>query len=221
MVAANELSGIAPVGLVRERSVSRRSLGLMLLAMPALAQGTPSPLSVVQAFVDALDKTMKLGPGASFRARFDRLAAAVDKAFDLTVILSVSVGARWASMEAAAKAELSTVFRTYTIASYVANFGVHDGEVFEIEPETRAVGADQVVRTRIVPKTGETIKLDYLMRQTDGVWRVVDVLADGTISRVAVQRSDFRALLGRDGNTAALLDSLRRKIADLSGGALT
>lgn len=192
----------------------------MLLALPAFAQGTSSALPVVQAFVDALDKTMKAGPGASFRARFDRLAPAVDKAFDLTTILSVSVGARWASMDAAAKADLSTVFRTYTIASYVANFGVHDGEIFQIEPETRASGADQVVRTRIVPKSGETVKLDYLVRQSDGVWRIVDVLADGTISRVAVQRSDFRALLGRDGNTAALLDSLRRKIADLSGGAL-
>jgi phospholipid transport system substrate-binding protein len=59
------------------------------------------------------------------------------------------------------------------------------------------------------------------MREGEQGWRAVDVLADGTISRVAVQRSDFRAILGRDMNTAALLDSLRRKVADLSGGAIS
>ena len=48
----------------------------------------------------------------------------------------------------------------------------------------------------------------------------VDVLADGSISRVAVQRSDFRRLLSSGGATA-LIESLNRKISDLSGGALT
>lgn len=200
-------------------TVTRRALCLMLLAIPAGAQPA-QPLAVVSGFVNTLDRTMKAGAGTPFRARFDMLAPAVDKAFDLGTILSVSVGARWGSLEAATKAELADVFRTYTVASYVANFGGHDGEVFQIDPDTRTTGADQIVRTRIVPKTGEAVRLDYLVRQSDTGWRIVDVLADGTISRVAVQRSDFRALLGRDGNTTALLESLRRKIADLSGGSL-
>jgi len=45
------------------------------------------------------------------------------------------------------------------------------------------------------------------------------VLMDGSISRVAVQRSDFRGLLGQ-GGAADLIASLQRKVSDLSGGAL-
>ena len=48
----------------------------------------------------------------------------------------------------------------------------------------------------------------------------MDVLLDGSISRVAVQRSDFRKILA-NGDTDALIASLRRKIADLSDGALS
>jgi phospholipid transport system substrate-binding protein len=44
------------------------------------------------------------------------------------------------------------------------------------------------------------------------------VLADGAISRVAVQRSDFRSLLMR-GGAPALAASLQQKTADLGGGA--
>ena len=39
--------------------------------------------------------------------------------------------------------------------------------------------------------------LDYVMRQGEKGRRAVDVLLDGSISRVAVQRSDFRSLLHR------------------------
>jgi phospholipid transport system substrate-binding protein len=55
------------------------------------------------------------------------------------------------------------------------------------------------------------------MRQANGPWQVVDVLLDGTISRVAVQRSDFRHLLTQ-GGSAALVVSLQSKAAQLSGG---
>jgi phospholipid transport system substrate-binding protein len=224
--------------MMGRRGLLVRGLGLGLaislpVATPAAAQGAApapplpvavpvgaSPEAVVASFTTGLERMMRAGTTTPFKARFDLLAQAVDRTFDLATILAVSVGARWAGMDAAVKADLSMVFRTYTIASYVANFGGHDGETFQVEPDTRASGDDRIVRTRIVPRTGDGVKLDYVMRQSDTGWRAVDVLADGTISRVAVQRSDFRGLLGRDGNTAALLDSLRRKITDLSGGAL-
>ena len=57
------------------------------------------------------------------------------------------------------------------------------------------------------------------MRQEGGGWKAVDVLADGSISRVAVQRSDFRRLVSR-GGAQALIESLNQKTNDLSGGAL-
>jgi len=46
------------------------------------------------------------------------------------------------------------------------------------------------------------------------------VLLDGSISRVAVQRSDFRSLLG-SGHAGALIRSLQDKVAQLSGGTLS
>jgi phospholipid transport system substrate-binding protein len=57
------------------------------------------------------------------------------------------------------------------------------------------------------------------MRTSTMGWRIIDVLLDGTISRVAVQRSDFRALLA-SGDPAPLINSLKRKVVDLSGGTM-
>jgi len=52
-----------------------------------------------------------------------------------------------------------------------------------------------------------------------GGWKVIDVLAEGSISRVAAQRSEMRSVLA-DGGGTGLVVSLRQKTAELSGGIL-
>jgi len=47
----------------------------------------------------------------------------------------------------------------------------------------------------------------------------VDVLADGSISRVAAQRSEIRGIFATGGGPA-LLDRLQKKTAELAGGQL-
>jgi phospholipid transport system substrate-binding protein len=146
------------------------------------------------------------------------LAPIMDRTFDLTAILQESVGATWATLPPDQQTMLTQAFRRYTVASYVNSFDGFDGQQFVVSPNTRAVGNDQVVQTRIIPKAGEGHELDYVMREGGSGWRAVDVLADGSISRVAVQRSDFRRLLAR-GGAQALVTSLRSKSVDLSDGS--
>ena len=161
---------------------------------------------------------MRSGRATPFLQRFDTLAPVVDRAFDLETVLKVSVGLRWDTMDTALRARLLKAFRRFTIATYVANFDKYDGERFDILPGERESGTDRIVETEIV--TGnEHMRVDYVMRYAAGLWRAVDVLLEGSISRVAVQRSDFRKILA-NGDADALIASLRRKIADLSGGAL-
>ena len=167
----------------------------------------------------ALDAAMRSGRAVPFAERFEALAPVVDRVFDLETVLKVSVGPRWDSMDAALRAKLLKTYRRFTIATYVANFDKFDGEQFEVKPGFRKSGNDHVVATEVIAGK-QRMRLDYVMRSFDGSWRVVDVLLDGSISRVAVQRSDFRKILV-NGDAEALIASLRRKIADLSDGALS
>ena len=67
------------------------------------------------------------------------------------------------------------------------------------------------------PKTGTAHTLDYVMQKTDTGWKVIDVLADGSISRAALQRSDFSALFDK-GGAPALQARLQEKTEALSRG---
>ena len=162
---------------------------------------------------------MKAGRKVAFPQRFDMLAPIVDRSFDLPGILRTSVGQAWTKMTDPERTDLLTVFRQYTVASWVANFDEFQGERFDVLPDLRAVGTDEVVATRFIPTSGDATRLDYVMRQSDTGWRAIDVLYNGTISNVVKQRSDFRGPLA-DGGAAQLIASLKKKVMDLSGGLL-
>jgi phospholipid transport system substrate-binding protein len=175
------------------------------------------PGAPVQALDDALLAAMHAGRATPFAQRAAALQPVIVQTFDLEAILRSSVGPLYARLPPQQQADLLKVFTDYTVATYVSNFDSYAGEKFVLDPQTRTVGSDQIVQTQIVPANGSPTRLDYVMRQISGSWRAVDVLVDGTISRAAVQRSDFRSLL-RGGSAQPLIASLQAKAQRLANG---
>ncbi len=201
----------------------RATLGYALLvglgpAMVLPVQADQSVIGPIQRLNDALLQIMRKGRSTPFNERFQMLAPVIDQTFDVQAILEESVGPTWPTLAADQQAELLGAFRRYMTASYVNSFDEFSGQRFDVSSSPRPLpNGELIVDTRIVPSSGTAHPLDYVMRKVGGDWRAVDILADGSISRVAVQRSDFRRLLSR-GGPSALVESLKSKSADLSEG---
>jgi phospholipid transport system substrate-binding protein len=145
----------------------------------------------------------------------------VKSTFNLAVIMKNSTGFYWATLPAAQQQELEKVFEQFTVASYVSAFNGYNGQSFKILPEERNVGASKVVESQIVPGDGSApTELDYVMTNGPAGWQVTDVLLNGTISKVAIQSSDFSSEV-TSGDASQLISALKAKVATLSGGALT
>jgi phospholipid transport system substrate-binding protein len=198
------------------------SLPLVLVAGGAQAQsaGAGGGPGTISQFYVVLLQVMKQGRQTAFQQRYQTLAPAVDQAFDLEGILRVSVGSYWSSLPDGQKQTLLSVFRAFTVATYVSNFHSYKGRVLTVSPNTRAVGSQQVVSTTITKPNRDPLRIDYVMRNEAAGWKVVDVLLDGTISRVAVQRSDFASLVSQ-GNASRLIATLKTKVGNLSNGAIS
>lgn len=208
-------------------TVSRRKLMAMSLPLVmaagsgrAFAQADSGAPATISHFYVVLLQIMKEGRDTPFQQRYQTLAPAVDQAFDLEGILRVSVGSYWPSLPPAQQQSLLAVFRAFTIANYVANFHSYKGRVIHVSPTTRPVGASQVVSSTITKPGRDGLRIDYVLRQESAGWKVVDVLLDGTISRVAVQRSDFASLVTK-GDASQLISTLKSKVSTLSDGAIS
>lgn len=184
------------------------------------ARAAEGPVAPIQRLSQAMLTIMKQGKATPFAQRANELAPALDAALNIPQILRLSVGASWTGFPPAEQQRLLGVFRQYTIATFVENFNSYDGQTVTVLPNARPLSdGAQVVRQEIIPANGTNPHaLDYVMRQApDGTWKATDVLADGTISRVAVLRSDFAGLLAR-GGAPALVASLQQKTAALQSG---
>jgi phospholipid transport system substrate-binding protein len=212
--------GSMPLTVPDRRTVLRHAL---YWTAAFLVPGSPAIASEITASIEQLHtgliEIMKAGKRTPFRQRYDKIAPVIARTFDLEVIVRQVVGPRWAALPPDQQGALGDAFRRYTVASYVSNFDEYSGERFEVLPGVAAFGNDRVVRTQIVTTSGQAHVLAYVIRQTADGWRIVDVLADGSVSRVAAQRSEIRSVLS-DGGGTGLLVSLRRKTAELSGGIL-
>lgn len=211
-------------------AIGRRGLLGVALTAGGLAAGWPPPraaaanepkaVATIERLNAALLAAMQAGPRMSFAQRFATLTPVIEQTFDLDAVLAASIGLSWATVPNDQKAQLQAAFIRYTVASYAANFDRYNGQSFRVSPAVRAVGNGEViVQNALIAADGSATPLNYVMRNGPSGWKAVDVLADGSISRVAVQRSDFRQLL-ETGGVPALVAALQRKVANLSGGML-
>ncbi|MDF7673566.1 ABC transporter substrate-binding protein [Acetobacteraceae bacterium ESL0709] len=173
-------------------------------SIPA-AQAAPAPgqavaAAPIQGLYDALAKATKASGDIAQRQAL--IAPAVDASYDLEEILHRSIGLQYNNLQANERSTLLKAFRKFTIARYVSTFKPGSDALFAVVPvpNTDATGRT-VIHSTIGSKedASNPTSIDYVMTQTPGGWRIIDVLLDGHISQVAAQRSDFKAVFAQGG----------------------
>jgi len=123
-----------------------------------------------------------------------------------------------ASLSAEDQRELVAAFSDFSVATYANQFDDFSGERFEVDPKAApAPGNDVIVKTKLIQSNGEPVQLDYLLRQEQAEWRIIDVFLSGTISQLAARRSEFSGIL-REQGARGLIAVLRQKTKALASG---
>jgi len=192
----------------------------VLLAAGLFVQPTAAaldPQDTVRSFYGVLLDNMRQGRVLGESGRYARLAPVVNRTFDVPAMTRLAVGPSWAKLTPAQQQQLIAAFAHYIAATYADQFDSYSGEQLQVTGE-RPFGADIMVQTRIVKANGEATRLDYLMRQNQGAPMISDVYLDGSISQLAVHRSEFHSILQREG-VDGLVVALNRKVDLLQGVA--
>jgi phospholipid transport system substrate-binding protein len=205
-------------------SFSRRHLLILPLAIVAgrhahaAADSGAAPAALIERFYATLLAVMKEAKKLSFDERYKRLAPAIEQSFDLGLMTRIAIGPGWAGLTADQQRRLSAAFARYTISNYASRFDDYGGERFEVSPKAAPNPNGVIVDSRLVKSNGETVNLNYLLRQdAAGSWKVIDVYLSGTISELATRRSEFSTVLQR-GGAEALVQLIEQRSAALRAG---
>jgi phospholipid transport system substrate-binding protein len=182
------------------------------------ARAATTPAGTLQAFYDALLAVMKEGQKLGFDGRRQKLTPALTQVFDLALMTRLVVGLQWPSLSSDEQHQLVAAFTEFSIATYASQFDDYSGEKFQVDPKTApAPGSDVIVKTKLIQSNGDPVQLDYLLRQEQGEWRIIDVFLSGTISQLAARRSEFTAIL-REQGAPGLIALLKERTKALATG---
>jgi phospholipid transport system substrate-binding protein len=172
----------------------------------------------VEALHAALLDVMKNAESLGYQGRYERLKPVVLEIFDLSFMAEKSVGRYWKTATPEERALLVDTFTRYTIANYAGRFDGWSGQSFETLREEPSARGTLLVRTRLIDPEGDDVDLDYRLRSVDGSWKIIDIYLNGTVSELALRRSEYSSLIKREG-FQALLAALDERIESLAAQA--
>lgn len=185
---------------------------------PSGAEGS-TPARVVETLHAALIESMKQSDTLGYEDRFERLAPTLSASFDLDFMAQKSVGRTWKKLDEAERTRWLQAFERHTTANYAGRFTGYSGQRFETLGTEAAAHDTMVVRTKLINPDDDDVELNYRLRQTPSGWRIIDVYLNGTVSELALRRSEYSSVLKREGFDT-LIANLDRKSNDLANASV-
>jgi len=187
-------------------------LAFLMLGVPiasiADVQKGQDAAEVVAGFQTELISVMKRAAALGYQGRYDALAPLVKSTHDLSAIARIVLGRYWRRLNAEQKLAWTKTFTQLSIATYAHEFNAYSGEAFEFISAKDTSRDDKFIRTRLIKADGKEVQFDYLLRQNDQRWMIINIIANG-VSDLALKRSEYSAVIRRDG-----FDALMTGLAD-------
>jgi phospholipid transport system substrate-binding protein len=149
--------------------------------------------------------------GLNNQQKFERLVTLLEGPIDLGLIARLILGRHWRSASKAQRTEYLQLFRAFALDNLASRLHVYDGQDFEIVGAQAVDERDAVVATRVTGGGRPPLKVDWRVRERDdGNLVAIDVIVEG-ISLIVTQRSEFSAVIERQGMDG-LLAELRQRV---------
>ena len=146
------------------------------------------------------------------RQKFDALVELLSEPIDLDLVARLILGRHWRTVSDAQREEYLGLFRDYALANLASKLHLFQGQNFEVTGATVVGERDALVTSRILDAGQAPLQVDWRLRARDDARLVtIDVIVAG-VSLVVTLRSEFGAVIERQGFDG-LLAELRQRIA--------
>jgi phospholipid transport system substrate-binding protein len=169
------------------------------------------PRAIVEGLQLALIEVMKDASTLGYQGRYERLEPAILESHDIGFIAKTAAGRHWSKLTEAERQAFVNAFTRLTVATYADRFDGYGGEKFGVSQQEPLSNGQTVVHGMLTKGDGSTVRFDYVMRETEGQWRIVNIVVDG-VSDLALKRAEYGTIIGSSG-IRALIGQLENRIA--------
>ncbi len=213
MISKIQKMTAGPESVERRRLLKAVPLLILATSLPwTSAYGAVSPDAARDVIQNVGQKVLDILKSESTKdEKFDLLVTLLDEWIDLDLVARLILARHWRTAEPAQQEEYLKLFRAYALDSLASKLHIYNGQDFEVTSSQLAGKRDALVKTLIFSGDRPPLHVDWRLRERqDGGLVAIDVIVE-SVSLIVTQRSEFGAVVERNG-MEGLLKELRQRI---------
>lgn len=173
---------------------------------PAWGLGTP-----VETVNEVVNKSLPVlrDKRTPLPQRRRQLRTLLEQHFDFADMSRIALGYHWKELNVTQRAQFTQLFTAFIENAYLSKIQDYSGQDVNVLGQNSEGEGFSRVRTQIVQQGKQPIKVDYLLRNMSGDWKIYDVTVDA-ISIIANYRNQFNRVINDQG-FAKLMNDMRVK----------
>jgi phospholipid transport system substrate-binding protein len=134
-----------------------------------------------------------------------QLRSLLERYFDFGDMSRIALGYHWRELNAAQRSQFTQLFTAFIENAYLSKIQDYSGQQVAVLGQNSEGEGFARVRSQIVQQGKQPIKVDYLLREMDGDWKIYDVTVDA-ISIIANYRNQFNRVINDQGFDKLMTD---------------
>jgi len=187
------------------RGCARKALAALALALsasvaPAAISGTENVAAAVDGFnsrIIGMLAEKKSEGSLDADSAYGIIREHATERFDFDSITRTTVGKHWQKADNSQRGQVTALFSQLLEKTYAKTLAKFDGQKMELSGSSEREPGKHSVRFT-VSQNGKDYKIDYLVSEEGGDWRIFDVKVEG-VSLIAGYRGQFSQVIRRDG----------------------
>jgi len=163
-------------------------------AGPEAAAAGDTPEATVRTLHEALVEVAAEHGDGSVEERYRALEPVVAATHDLPYIAELTIRREWRDLSAEQRRRFVDAFVRLSVATYASRFRNLREGMFEIAGSASLPAGRAQVTATLTTEVGEAIPFEYVLHESGGSWRIVNILAN-EVSDLALKRAEYRRLL--------------------------
>ena len=144
----------------------------------------------------------------------ERFRDLFNKGFDIPAIGRFVLARNWRRANDAQKQEFVALFEDVIVYTWSRRFSEYDGQTIDVRGTTPDGETGTLVDSAIVDSNGESISVQWRLRQRKEGLRIVDVIVEG-VSMAITYRQEYASVIRQRGGLNELLALLRQQVSAL------
>ena len=134
-----------------------------------------------------------------------QLRSLLEQHFDFADMSRIALGYHWKELNVTQRAQFTQLFTAFIENAYLSKIQDYSGQDVKVLGQNSEGDGFARVKTQIVQPGKQPIKVDYLLRDMNGDWKIYDVTVDA-ISIIANYRNQFNRVINDQGFAKLMAD---------------